>query len=331
MVLLVSTENDEHGRAVGERLSAMGRRWGRVSAMEVGSGLGYAIDPLAAAFGVSRWCVAVAGEAGAVEIGVEEIESIYWRRPIRSGEALMESHPCAEELSSAEGMAAFRQAMACFERSKFPLGHPDAIREADNKLKQLRLAREAGFEVPETRVGNEPGELAAFVARHEFCVVKPLKHGVVFEGTNRSEVATSLWCREFPSAVLLEHLKGAKSVQMLVQQAVKKVEDWRITVLPGRTICCRIDTSRLPNGEPDWRKRTMELTHQIIEVSAAFEGKLRRYLELIDMPAGYFDFAVTAEGMPIFLEMNPNGQWLWMEQLTGYPISEAIAKALVRI
>jgi hypothetical protein len=54
-------------------------------------------------------------------------------------------------------------------------------------------------------------------------------------------------------------------------------------------------------------------------------------LELIDMPAGYFDFAVTAEGVPIFLEMNPNGQWLWMEQLTGYPISEAIAKALVRI
>jgi hypothetical protein len=281
--------------------------------MEVGSGLGYAIDPLAADFGVSRWCVAVAGEAGAVEIGIEEIESIYWRRPIRSGEALMESHPCVEELSSAEGMAAFRQAMACFERSKFPLGHPDAIREADNKLKQLRLARKAGFEVPETRV------------------VKPLKHGVVFEGANRSEVATSLWCREFPSAVLLEHLKGAKSVQMLVQQAVKKVEDWRITVLPGRTICCRIDTSRLPNGEPDWRKRTMELTHQIIEVSAAFEGKLRRYLELIDMPAGYFDFAVTAEGVPIFLEMNPNGQWLWMEQLTGYPISEAIAKALVRI
>ena len=74
----------------------------------------------------------------------------------------------------------------------------------------------------------------------------------------------------------------------------------------------------------------MELTHQIIEVSAAFEGKLRRYLELIDMPAGYFDFAVTAEGVPIFLEMNPNGQWLWMEQLTGYPISEEIAKALVK-
>jgi hypothetical protein len=28
--------------------------------------------------------------------------------------------------------------------------------------------------------------------------------------------------------------------------------------------------------------------------------------------------------------MNPNGQWLWMEQLTGYPISEEIAKALVK-
>jgi len=331
MILLVCPEQDEHGRAVGEQLSGLGRRWGRLSAIEVGGELGYAIDPLAPDFGVSRWCVPVAGSAVLGEISGETIEAIYWRRPIRSGEALMESYPCAEELAQAEGMAAFRQAVAAFPRSMFPLGHPDAIREADNKLKQLRLAREAGFVVPETRVGNDPRALAAFVSRHEFCVVKPLKHGVVFDGKNRSEEATSLWCREFPSAVLLEHLKSAKSAQMLVQEAVRKVADWRITVLPGRTVCCEIDTSRLPEGEPDWRKRTMALPHRIVEVTAEFEGLLRRYLEMIDLPAGYFDFAITAEGVPYFLEMNPNGQWLWMEQLTGYPLSAAMARALARV
>lgn len=331
MILIVCPNDDEHGRVVGERLSEMGLRWCRLSASEVGSGLSYAIDPLAPSFGLSQWCAKVGGSDAPMESSGYDIGSIYWRRPIRSGEALIESHPCAEELSCAEGMAAFRQGAATFPRSMFPLGHPDAIREADNKLKQLRLAREAGFSVPETLVGNDPEQLATFVAQHESCVVKPLKHGVVFEKTNRSEVFTSLWSREFPRDVLMTHLKGTQSIQMLIQRAVKKVADWRITVLPGRTICCRIDTSGLPEGEPDWRKQTMTLPHEIIDLSAEFEMKLRRYLELIGLPAGYFDFAVTAEGVPYFLEMNPNGQWLWMEQLTGYPISAEIAKALARI
>jgi hypothetical protein len=30
----------------------------------------------------------------------------------------------------------------------------------------------------------------------------------------------------------------------------------------------------------------------------------------------------------IFLEVNPTGQWLWLEQKLGLPISERIASAL---
>jgi hypothetical protein len=329
MLLLVFPEQDEHGHAVGEQLGKRGVSWCRLSGGELGEKFRYVIDPLAEDFGVSQWSASLRRVLGEGDAAREPIQGIYWRRPIRLEQSLMESHPAAEELAGAEAITAFRLACATFPPAMFPLGHPDAIRQADNKLRQLRLATQVGFTVPETRVGNDPVALREMVARHGACVVKPLRHAAVYELERRSQTAHLLWCREFSSTVLQKHLAESQSSQMLVQQAVKKVADWRITVLPHKTICCEIDTSGLPPGEPDWRKRTMTLPHQIIEVTADFERLLRRFMDGIGLPAGYFDFAVTAEGVPYFLEMNPNAQWLWIERLTGYSISSDIADALM--
>ena len=32
----------------------------------------------------------------------------------------------------------------------------------------------------------------------------------------------------------------------------------------------------------------------------------------------------------VFFEINPNGQWAWIEQLTGQPLSAALADELLR-
>jgi glutathione synthase/RimK-type ligase-like ATP-grasp enzyme len=45
---------------------------------------------------------------------------------------------------------------------------------------------------------------------------------------------------------------------------------------------------------------------------------------------GCFDFIVTPEGEYVFLECNPNGQWLWIEMETGYDISKIMAKNLAK-
>jgi len=41
------------------------------------------------------------------------------------------------------------------------------------------------------------------------------------------------------------------------------------------------------------------------------------------------DFIVRPDDELVFLELNPAGQYLWIEQLTGLPISEAICDYLV--
>jgi hypothetical protein len=43
------------------------------------------------------------------------------------------------------------------------------------------------------------------------------------------------------------------------------------------------------------------------------------------------DLVLDPSGDYWFLELNPNGQWAWIEARTGLPISEAITNELVRI
>ena len=49
-------------------------------------------------------------------------------------------------------------------------------------------------------------------------------------------------------------------------------------------------------------------------------------METFGLNFGCFDFAITKTGEPVFLECNPNGQWLWVQNLTGMPIGKAIAE-----
>ena len=44
---------------------------------------------------------------------------------------------------------------------------------------------------------------------------------------------------------------------------------------------------------------------------------------------GAIDLILTPDGRYVFLEINPNGAWLWMQRTTGLPIGEAICDVLM--
>ncbi len=79
----------------------------------------------------------------------------------------------------------------------------------------------------------------------------------------------------------------------------------------------------------DWRSDYSSLRYESIdtpdEVRCAVVALLRR----VDLPFGALDFTVTPEQEWVFLELNPNGQWGWIEDHTGLPISLAVADLLM--
>jgi glutathione synthase/RimK-type ligase-like ATP-grasp enzyme len=49
----------------------------------------------------------------------------------------------------------------------------------------------------------------------------------------------------------------------------------------------------------------------------------------LNLRFGAIDFILDESGEYVFLEINPNGQWAWIERKTGYKISSEIVNLLV--
>ncbi len=69
--------------------------------------------------------------------------------------------------------------------------------------------------------------------------------------------------------------------------------------------------------------------HTIFELPAEIRTKLLSLMNRLSLVFGCVDMILTPRGEYVFLEVNPAGQWGWIEQMTGMPITEALVDLLV--
>jgi glutathione synthase/RimK-type ligase-like ATP-grasp enzyme len=70
------------------------------------------------------------------------------------------------------------------------------------------------------------------------------------------------------------------------------------------------------------------MDHKIVKLPAKAEQLCFNLCKHYCLQFGAIDMAITPEGDYVFFEINPSGQYLWIEDLTKAPISEAIAELL---
>ncbi|MFH8474713.1 ATP-grasp ribosomal peptide maturase [Streptomyces sp. NPDC018000] len=197
------------------------------------------------------------------------------------------------------------------------LSHPQAIARAEYKPAQLDAAVRGGFMVPATLITNDPVEAKAFCAEQP-TIYKPLHAGAYDVGGEPAGIwAASVEAGEIDGAV------GHSA--HLFQAQVPKVADVRAVVVGDQVFSARIIA---PPGVVDWRAEYQSLTYEPIACPDAMRGALVRFLTGFGLNFGAFDFAVTGDGAWWFLECNPNGQWAWLEDVAGLPITTAIADLL---
>jgi glutathione synthase/RimK-type ligase-like ATP-grasp enzyme len=117
---------------------------------------------------------------------------------------------------------------------------------------------------------------------------------------------------------------------MLFQAYVPKRSELRVTVVGERVFAAEIGSQATHHTRHDWRRYDMAHTphtpHALPEPVARAAVALVRALGLV---YGAIDLVLTPDGDYVFLEINPNGQYLWIEHLTGLPITAAIADHLI--
>jgi ATP-grasp ribosomal peptide maturase len=247
------------------------------------------------------------------------VRSVYYRRPARPQfpEGMSAEARKVAETEARWGFGGLLSALPCRW-----LPPPGKAADAEYKPLQLRVAAEAGLSVPRTLITNDPDAARDFAEAVGGPVVyKPFFH---VRGTVQGQTVAVY--ANIVSPDDLPHPDVATTAH-LFQEWVPKAHEVRLTAIGGRIFAAEIHADSSA-GHIDWRSDYDSHTYRICEPPPDVAVGALRMLDRLGLPYGAFDFVVTPEGEWRFLEVNPSGQYGFIEQATGLPITAAICDYL---
>ena len=198
-----------------------------------------------------------------------------------------------------------------------------SIREAENKIYQLDIAKSLGFTIPNSIITNSHDQVSLFFKENkEKCIIKPIKSGIIEDSVETKVVFTNI-LKTVP-----EKEEKVSSSTNYIQSHILKKGDVRVIVVGNKIFATLIHSQENSETKTDWRKGEMNLIHERINLPEEINSKCIFLLKTLKLRFGAIDFILDGMGNYIFLEINPNGQWAWIEKQTGYNITKEIVNLL---
>lgn len=258
----------------------------------------------------------------------ENIHSVWYRRPEEPDEMPYHVDEQIDEHNKKEATTFYFYLMH-YLSDIYSIGNHLYDKYANSKLVQLRLAAELGMKVPNTYFGNTKGSVVGFAEKYKDIILKPLiGYWLLYEDRTYSLYTTKVTSdqlRDVPE-------ESFNQTVSFCEDYIEKKYEVRVTVMGSHIFACKLDSQSQDDetGKIDWRQGyDHNLRHEMISLPETIETFCRNYLRKLHLHFGCFDFIVTPDDEYVFLECNPNGQWGWIEDELGVPMSEAMVDCLV--
>lgn len=246
-------------------------------------------------------------------IGLDDVRTVWWRRP----------HPAAVPAGVRADDDAFRQAECdafiqglLWSIPAYWVNDPGADRTATRKIVQLETAQRAGFAIPETLITNDPDEARSFIESRPCPVVYKRT------GTSRAEFSET----RIIGRADLDRLVAIRSAPTTFQDYIDAECDLRVVWVDGVEWSVRID-SQAGVGRVDSRLDT-SVDFVPDQLPASVSKSLATLMGALGLSFGVLDIRLGLDGEYYFLEVNPQGQFAYLEIKTGLPIFRSLGNLL---
>lgn len=255
-------------------------------------------------------------------INLDEIKSSYFRRPL-SPEIAGTYYPLSVVKYIQEEWNYLLRSIY-LELDKKWFSHPNWIILAEDKPRQIRLANDIGFKVPETVITNEISAIK-YLFESGNVIAKPLKQSLL---EDEGEVGKVIFTSKINSLAEIDE-QALRSAPVIFQRKISKKYDLRITVVEDQLFSVAIESQIFDRTKIDWRCGSIvELEHKIFELPPDIQEYCKKIVKKLGLRFGAIDLILDEKGEFWFLECNPNGQWAWIENRTGLPIAAAIVDVM---
>lgn len=251
----------------------------------------------------------------------EDFSTVWYRRPERLVSCSIPDTPEGKSVLD-EWSEALEGFLAHIPRQRW-MNFPAANALASRKLEQLTVAQRLGFSIPDTIVTQVPSVLREFFDKHDGqVIVKPMGRAYIDRPNEDSDSVI------FTNRVHVSDLKELDDLPRcptLFQQAIRKASDVRITVVDDD-----IHPVELIAKENDGKQRCdirrnnmLDVSYRSITLPPDISAMVRRLVSDYGLRFAAIDMAVTEDGQWVFFEVNPNGQWAWLDLCGGASIYQS--------
>lgn len=193
-----------------------------------------------------------------------------------------------------------------------------------NKPYQLYQAVTNGFTIPQSIISNNFASIIEKTKEFDEVIYKPL--GYFISPPNKI-----LFSNKMTKEELNASQQNISLTPCIFQNYIDKDFELRITIVLETVFAVKILSQENIDSKFDWRRNQFHIKYELFELDITFQQKLIRFHKSLDLIYGAYDFIVDKAGNYIFLEVNPAGQWLWLERELNVEISKQIAKTLLQI
>lgn len=320
MILVISYPTDPAARTGERLLQARGVPTARLEAMRILDDGGMTLR-FGARGGISRKLV-----SDGREIDLSEIGAVWHRRHIVSGSPHL-TDLRMRKMSALETEAALLQTWSDLGVPFLPAPLA-ALRAGQAKLRQLALATRLGFEIPATIVTTDGDELLAFHREHGGRVISKL-----LASDSMSDAGLTNEHVRYTEPMTLRDLAARDSARVCpvyAQARVPKAVELRVTVVGERVFPAEIHSQTSRHGRDDWRKAgPVAVPYRVHELPDEVAARCVAMTRALGLCYGALDMVVRPDGAYVFLEINPAGEYHWVEMRTRMPITEAIVDHLI--
>jgi glutathione synthase/RimK-type ligase-like ATP-grasp enzyme len=312
-VLILAPGTDEHAITVAREIRTLGHdvRIVDLSAFPERANLTLRYD-CCTNCGGRRFAFTIEGE----RLDLAHVGAIWWRRPSLpaiSADIIRPGHRDFAANETQEALAGLWHALDAFW-----INNPARDQVAHRKAYQLRVAQDSGLRIPATSITNDPDAARIFIDANGYRNVICKS----FAATEAEWRETRLLTEEE-----LARLDNVRYAPVIFQEYISAVYDIRVTVVGEKMFAAAIH-SQETDYPVDFRMDIAHARIEAVELPADVRCQIRKLMSRLDLVYGAIDLRLTPDGQHVFLEINPAGQWLFVENESKQPIAATLARLL---
>lgn len=303
--LIIATKNDFTSDFICIRLNKLKKRYLRINRDE------FSDYRISWNINTGELCISIDENSYSIN---DDLRAVYYRAPVYMryySKATKE-----EQLYRSQWMA-FVKNLIYFDKALW-INNPAATYKAENKMLQLKYAKEIGFKIPMTRVINSKcGELE----KHTKYVVKSIDTLLLRYNQKEAFLYTNIiQGGEINSSEL-------NLAPIVVQEFLNPKVDLRVTVIGNETYTAQILKNEKGTYD-DWRKEKDEVNFINYELPKNIKEMCILLVKKFGLIYGGIDLALVND-IYYFIEINPTGEWAWLVENPGFNIDEKITNILI--